>query len=232
MSDMRWERWAAASGVAFVVLAVIGFLFAYDLPKAGSSGDEVLTYFRENDTAVTWQALFFGLAVIAFLWFIGTLASAIRRAENDPAGRIPAITVVAGATAAALYMGGEAAILSLAKNADQLEAGSALTLHGASTTAFLLTDFVAATFVTAVALGVMRTALLPTWISYAGAVFVVIALIDGVGGILSDSDTFGSGGFIGTISFLAFLAWTAVTSATLTQRVAATAPTPRMAPTG
>jgi hypothetical protein len=231
MSDTRWERWAAATGVAFVVLAVVGFIFAYDLPQTGSTGDEVLTYFRDNDTAVTWQALFFGLAVMAFLWFVGTLASSIRRAENDPAGRIPAIVVVSGATAAALYMGGEAAILSLAKSADSLEAGSALTLHTASTTAFLLTDFVAATFVIAVALGVMRTGLLPTWIAYGGAVFVVLALIDGVGGTLSDSDAFGSGGFFGTISFLAFLAWTLVTSATLMQRVAATAPTPRMAPT-
>jgi hypothetical protein len=232
MSDMRWERWAAASGVAFVVLAIVGFLFAYDLPQAGSTGDEVLTYFRDNDTAVTWQALFFGLAVIALLWFVGTIAAAIRRAENDPAGRIPAITVAAGAAAAALYMGGEAAILSLAKNAGELEAGTALALHGASTTAFLLTNFVAATFVAAVALGVLRTGLLPAWISYAGGVFVVVALIDGVGGILSDAEAFGTGGIIGTLSFLAFLAWTLVTSALLTQNVAATAPTPRMAPTG
>jgi protein-S-isoprenylcysteine O-methyltransferase Ste14 len=232
MSDTRWERWAAASGVAFVVLALVGFLFAADLPKAGSTGDEVLTYFRDNDTAVTWQALFFGLAVVAFLWFVGTIAAALRRAENDPAGRIPAITVVSGATAAALYMGGESAILALAKSADGLEPGSALALHGASTSAFLLTDFVAATFVTAVALGVLRTGLLPMWISYAGAVFVVIAVLDGVVGTLSDSEAFGSGGVIGIITFLAFLAWTLVTSATLTQRVAATAPTPRMAPTG
>jgi hypothetical protein len=232
MSDTRWERWAAASGVAFAVLAIVGFLFASDLPQAGSTGDEVLTYFRDNDTAVTWQVLFFGLAVIAFLWFVGTIAAAIRRAENDPAGRIPAITVVAGATAAALYMGGEAAILSLAKNAGELEAGTALAVHGASTTAFLLTDFVAATFVAAVALGVLRTGLLPTWIPYAGAAYVVIALVDGVGGTLSESDAFGAGGIIGIISFLAFLAWTLVTSATLTQRVAATTPAPRMAPTG
>lgn len=232
MTDTRWERWAAATGVAFVVLAVIGFVFAPDLPKTGASSDEILSWFRDNDTAVARQAFFFGLAVMAFLWFIGTLAASIRRAENDPAGRLPAITVVSGATAAALYLGGTAAILGAADAAGELEAGTARALYELGTGAFLLTDFVAATFVVAVSLAVIRTALLPAWIAYAGPIYVVLAITDGAGGILSDSEAFGAGGVMGIISFLAFLAWTLVTSALLTQRALAQAPAPRMAPTG
>lgn len=231
MTDMRWERWAAASGVVFAVLAVVGYLFATDIPARGATGDEIVTWFTENDTAAMWESFFFGLAVVAFLWFIGTLAASIRRAENDPAGRIPAIVVITGATAAALYMGGQAGVLALAQAGTELEAGTALAIHQTATSAFALTNFVVAGLVFAVSLAIMRTGLLPTWLAYAGGLYIVLAIVDGVGSTLSTSDTFGSGNALGIISFLAFLAWALITSALLMQRVGAQAPEARMAPT-
>jgi hypothetical protein len=230
MTDTRWDRWAAASGVAFAVLAIVGYLFAMNIPARGSSGEEVTTWFADNDTAVMWESFFFGLAVVAFLWFVGTLAAAIRRAENDPAGRLPAIIVITGATAAALYMGGQAGLLTLAQ-ATGLEAGTALAIHHTAGSAFALTNFVVVALVTAVSLAITRTAFLPAWLAYAGGVYVIVALVDGIGTTLSTNDTFGAGNPLGVISFVAFLAWTLITSALLTQRVMATEPTPRMAPT-
>lgn len=231
MTDTRWERWAAASGVAFAVLAIVGYLFAMDIPARGASGDKVTTWFAENDTAVMWESFFFGLALVAFLWFVGTLAGTIRRSENDPAGRLPAIVVITGATAAAIYMGGQAGLLTLAQTTGDLEAGTALAIHYTAGSAFALTNFVVVALVTAVSVAITRTGFLPAWLAYVGAVYVVVALVDGIGSTLSTNDTFGAGNPLGVISFVAFLAWTLITSALLTQRVTATEPTPRMAPT-
>lgn len=231
MTDTRWERGAAGTGVAFAVLAIVGYLFATDMPARGSTGDEILTWFRENDTGVMWQAFFFGVALLAFLWFIGTLAAAIRKAENDPAGRLPAITVITGATAGALYMGGEAGLLAIAQAPNEFEAGTALAIHQTATAAFAFTNFVVIGLVVAVSMAVMRTGLLPTWSAYLGGVYVVIAIVDGIGSTLSTSDAFGAGNAFGIISFLAFLGWTLITSVLLVQHVGAEAPRARMAPT-
>jgi hypothetical protein len=232
MTDIRWDRWAAGSGIAFAVLAVAAFLFAYDLPTAGDSSTQIVSYFQDNDTAVLWQAFLFGLAAIAFLWFTGTIAASIRRAENDPAGRIPAIIVAAGATSAALYLAGIGALVTLAKSAGELEPATARVIYEASAAAFTLTDFTAIVFVAAISLGVVRTGLLAPWIAYAGAVAIVVGIVHAFGALLSDAEAFGPGGVIGIISFLVFLAWTLATSALLVQRIAAEVPTPRMAPTG
>jgi hypothetical protein len=231
MTDMRWDRWAAATGIAFVALAVVGFMFAPDIPESGAANDAVLAWFQNNSTEIGWQAFLFGLAGAAFLWFIGTLAAAIRRAENDPAGRLPAIIVVSGAAAVALYSAGMTAILGAAKM-DALEAGTARVLYELGTGAFLLTNFIVVPFVLAVSLAIVRTGLLPAWLAYVGPVYAVVALVDAAGGTLSDSDAFGAGGIFGTISFLAFLAWTLVTSVLLMQRMTVEAPEVRMAPTG
>jgi len=231
MIDTRWERWAAASGVVFVVLAVVAFLFAYDSPTRGDTSEAILSYFNENDTAIAWQAFVFGLSAIAFIWFVGTLAATVRRAENDPAGRLPAIIVTAGATSAGLFLAGTGANLALANSAGEIEAATARTVYEIGAGAFTITDFTAATLVLAVALAVVRTALLPVWTAYLGVTAAAILIVDAFGGIVTDSDAFGPGSVFGTIAFLVFLAWTLVTSALLAQRVGAEVPTARMAPT-
>lgn len=231
MTDTRWDRWAAASGVVFVVLALAAFLFAYDLPTAGDSNEQILSYFRENDTAVTWQAFLFGLAAIAFVWFFGTIAASIRKAEADPAGRLPAIVVIAAATTAGLYLVGIGVTTTLAKTAETIEAGTAGAIYELSSTAFTLTDFTAATITFAIAVAIVRTGLLPASSAYAAAAVGVLLIVHSAGALLSDSDAFGPGGIVGVIAFLAFLAWTLTASWLLMQRVAAESPAPRMAPT-
>lgn len=231
MTGTRWDRWAAGSGVVFVVLALAAFLFAYDMPTAGDSNEAILSYFTENDTAVTWQAFLFGLAAIAFVWFIGTIAASMRRAEADPAGRLPAITVVAGATTAALYLVGIGGTTTLAKSAGEIEAATAGAMYELSNTAITLSDFTAAALVMAISLAIVRTALLPAWTAYAGTAVVALLIVHGAGALLTDSDAFGPGGIVGVIAFLAFLAWTLATSSLLMQRVTVEAPTARMAPT-
>ena len=232
MSDTRWERWASGSGVAFVVLFVAGLLLASDLPKAGDSNDAILGWFQDRETELGWQAALFGLAGIAFVWFVGTLAAAIRRAESDPAGRLPAIVVVAGATTAGIYTVAEAVLVAGSNAAGAIDAATARALYETGTTAAVLSTFPAIAFVAAVSIAVVRTGLLPRWLSYAGGIFVAISLIDVGGRLIDGNEAFGPGGWYGLVALIAFLVWTLAASTLLLQRISAQAPAPRMAPTG
>jgi hypothetical protein len=217
--EVRWDRWAPATGIAFVALAVIAFLLAPDTPNADDSNDEVFSYFTDKDTRILWGAFFFALSGVAFLWFFGTLASLLRRAEADPAGRLPAIMVTSAAASAGLFLAATGAYAALAAGADgNLNADSGRALFDLGNLAFVFTNVPASVLVAAASLGALRTAFLPAWLAWAGIGFFVLALVDLFGRLAVDSAAFGSGGIVGTIVFVVFLAWTLAASFLLTQR--------------
>jgi hypothetical protein len=208
--SLRWQRFAHASGIAFVVTALVAFLIA-GAPETGATGEEVVSHFRENENAYKWQALLYGLAAAFFVWFFGTVAARIRRAENDPAGRLPAIVVLASATTGALYVVGVAAWTSLAKTAQ--EEGATRALFDLGDQAFALANFTAAALAFAVALAVLRTMLLDEWVAWGGIALAAILVVTGVVQVFSDGD---AATVLGYIAFLAFLAWALALSALLT----------------
>jgi hypothetical protein len=225
LHDQRWERAAAAMGIGFVVFALIAFLFAPDYPKGDASDNDVLRYFADNDTRVLWQAFMFGLAGICFLWFFGTVAGLLRRAEPATAGRLPAIVVAAAAAGAAFHGVGVASFSALANSV----APVGRPLFDLGNMVWTLTNFPAITLAAAVSLGVLRSGLLPDWVAWIGAAYIVLGLIDAFGRTAGDSTTFGPGGAFGTLTFLVFLVWVLVTSLLLTQSMAPSAASRREA---
>jgi hypothetical protein len=205
-------------GIAFVVFALIAFLIAPDYPKADASDEEVLSYFVDNDTRILWQAFMFGLATICFLWFFGTVAGLLRRAEPSTAGRLPAIVVASAGASAGLFMLSVASFAALASGVSETTDPSR-GLFDLGNMAVTLANFPAATLVAAISLGVLRTAFLPDWLAWAGAVYLALGLIDVFGRTAGDSAVFGPGGAFGILTFLVFLAWVLATSVVLTQRM-------------
>lgn len=214
-----WERWAAGTGVGYVVLAIVGFFFVPDLPEPSTGNEALLAYFADKTEELSFQVFFFGLAAVSFLWFIGTLAAALRRAEDDPAGRLSLIAVVAGATANAIFIGGLVCWSALAASADTiLDQGVARGLYDLGRLAFTLSGLPAAAFVLAVSLGALRTRFLPAGVGWAGLALALVLVLDVAGATIGDDDDFGPTGSYGVITFLLFLAWIFVTSILLMQR--------------
>jgi hypothetical protein len=205
--DPRWDRWAAGTGIIFAGLALFAFLIQPSGPSSADPAEEVLSHFRDNDTSIFWQGAIFGFAATFFLWFFGTLAAAIRRAEGDPAGRIPAIIVAAAGASAGLYLAGVASWVALAKTAD--EEGTTRALFDLGNAAFGITDFTVAALVLAVSIGVLRTKLLPDWVALIGAIAAVYYVLDGFVQQTSESDFQAA---LGQISLILFLAWTLLVS--------------------
>jgi hypothetical protein len=211
--DPRWERWSTVSGVVFVFLSVLAYLFAPDLPQVNDSDIEVLEWFADNQSRLRWQVFLVALATIFFLWFFATLAGHLRRAAGTPGGRLPAVIVASAGASAALYLVGTACFGALAR----LPSEGQRALFELGNMVFAINEVVALTLVAAVSLAILRTRLLPDWLAYAGGAFVVLALVDAAGRTIGDSAAFGPGGVFGILTFLVFLAWTLAASLLLWQ---------------
>jgi hypothetical protein len=215
------ERWSAATGVGYVLLAVVGFFFVPDPPAPTISNEGLLTFFDQNRQELAFQVFFFGLASICFLWFIGTIAGAMRRAEDNPALRLHAVAVAAGATANAVFIAGMVCWAAMAASAhDVLDQGVARGLYDLGRYGYTLSGIPAAAFVLAVSLGVLRTAFLPPAVGWAGGLLTLILIVDVGGATVGNGDDFGPTGSYGVFTFLLFLVWTLVTSLFLVQRIA------------
>jgi hypothetical protein len=222
----NWDRWAAGTGVGFVLAAAVAFLIVPDPPTADDGSEFVLNFFALNDSDFLWQSFFFGLAGVFLLWFGGTLAVALRRAEGDTPGRMPAIVATTAATSVALFLLGVIAWGALASGVEVMDQGVAYGLYQFGNFAFVMTDFPAAAFAFSVALGVVRSGLLPASVGWVGAVVGVLLLANAGGRLLADSSDFAAGGNVNRIIFVLFLFWIFVTSVFLMQRT----PVARRAP--
>lgn len=211
----QWERWAVATGVVFVVLAVIAFVLATG-PDVDATGDEIVEYFQDNESAIKWQAFLFSLSAVFFLWFFGTLAALVRRDEPDAVGRLGAIIVASAGASAALYLTGLAAWTALAKTSG--ETGTTRTLFDLGDMALALSNYTAATLAAAASLAILRTRLVQDWAGWLGLAVFALLVVNGAVQIFSDSDFAEA---LARIAFLAFLAWVLATSGLLTMRMRA-----------
>lgn len=215
------DRWAAGTGIGFALAGALGFLIVPDPPSVDEGSEFILNFFAANDSDIMWQSFFFGLSSIFLLWFAGTLAGALRRAENDEAGRLPGVIVASAAAATALFLLGVTTWGAVASGVEVMDQGVAYGLYQLGNYAFVMTDFPAAAFVWAVSLGIARTVLLPTSVAWVGGGVGLLLLVNAGGRLLGDESTFAAGGTTGTIIFVLFIFWVLVTSIFLVQRVPA-----------
>lgn len=216
-----WERWAAGTGIAFVLSAAVAFLIVPDPPSADEGSEFVLNFVAANDSDLLWQSFFFGLAGLFLLWFGGTLSAALRRAQGEAYDRTPAIVVASAGAAVALFLLGVTSVGALASGVEVMDQGVAYGLYQLASFAFVMTDFPAAAFVWAAALGIGRSALLPKSVGWVGGVVGLLLVVNAGGRLLADSADFAPGGTVNTLVFGLFLFWVLVTSIFLVQRVPA-----------
>jgi thiosulfate reductase cytochrome b subunit len=92
----RWERYAPLTGVAAVILWIVGtFLLEKDDRPDGKDTAAFVAWVEENDTAILAGAIVFGFGVVFFLWMLGSLRSTLVAAEGGT-GRLATIAFAGG----------------------------------------------------------------------------------------------------------------------------------------
>jgi hypothetical protein len=182
LGDERWERWAGIGGLAFVVLTLAwGVLYA-PAPGSGDSDQKIADWYGDhgNRTKVWVAAILLMLAAVAFLWFLGSLRTLLRRVEGPP-GRVSALSFGAGLVLTALVFAKNAAAtapaVSITFGLDSSELDpAAFRLFNALFHLLVYQElFAGAALIAFTSVLALRTGLLPRWLGGGG--FVVAAVV-------------------------------------------------------
>jgi hypothetical protein len=210
------RRWAALSGIVFVVLMLTGAYFVTDVPEADASAREIAGYLDDsgNHTRNIVGAYIWVVGGLAFLGFLAGLRAVLRRAEGDP-GTLSSLVFGAGVVFTAVWSASAAALAAVAYAVEFADApvsdpdlvrvlpqlGSLLLLLGGGFAGILL--------VAATSILVFRTGVLPRWLAWLGIPVAVALVVD-----------------VTYMNILPFVGWVLVASITLLMRQEATVPEP------
>lgn len=192
MSNRLLAQLGAACGIVYVVLLIGG-------PSIGGPTSRV---------AFSLEIL----AFLSFLFFLGSLWSAMRRAERG-SGWLSATAFGAGLMSVTIKVASAAPVLAVRYRAGGLDPQLASTLQDINNASFFLTFFPLAVLLGAFAMVAVRSDTLPGWLGWTAAALTAAFVVGGIAG----SGDLGSD-WAGLPMFL-FTLWVVATSIVLIRRV-------------
>jgi hypothetical protein len=99
MSDRDWERLGAATGAFSVLLFIVGFAIFPTPPDVDASATAIHTYYADEQGGIQASMVLLTAALFFFIWFLGSLRSALRAAEGGT-GRVSSIAFAGGLVSA------------------------------------------------------------------------------------------------------------------------------------
>ena len=226
MSDAQAKRAAAATGIVFVLLIVIGlFVVIPKAPAFDSSPARIQQFYIQHRHDLHVGLFIASFGCFFFVWFLGSLVSHLRAAEGRE-GRLTAIVFGSGLIFIADFI---IALAVIAVAAFRPEQTSAELIRALNDLGFLLAvtvALVATAFFAAIARLSLKTAALPSWLSWL-AVLAAIGNGLAVGGVFKDTGAFsaGNGALAFYVPFISFLLWILLASIVLTARADVETPT-------
>jgi len=218
MNKALFDRLAAASGIIGVVLFIVAFAIYGSPPTVDDDAQTVADFFSDNRSQVLWGIFLQGLGVLAFLWFVAALATAMR-----DAGEARLAAAAYGSFLLVFSLGATAAMARATLAYSVADSGSdfVLPLYHLAVVIDVVGGLLIAGLYVAVGGAALRTRLFPLWWAWlsglAGLWAIVNATAWGRDGFWSPT---GAGAFIG---FVVFFVWMLVTSILLTRRTPSTA---------
>ncbi|MEK6277611.1 MAG: hypothetical protein AABM29_06330 [Actinomycetota bacterium] len=227
MDEQQRERLGAATGILAVVALVAGFIFGPDKPPGfDDTAQQVSTYVHDNRDEIQFVTASTVLAGVFLLWFLGSLARALRLAEGQGPGRLAAVAFAGGIFTVTLANAGQAAQWAASYHTE-LDPSVIQGLWDIGIGAFLLTGIGIATFVGASSLVALRTGALPSPLAGFGAALGAYTIVVAAVGSFKETGAFSpSDGALGFFVFFGFLAWVLLTSIVLVRRVGSGGPAP------
>lgn len=196
---------APLTGVASVACFVVGFVILGVGKAPGPfSADEIVSFYTENSSKVTFGSTLFMVGAVAFLFFVGSLWRVLRSAEG-PTGWLSNVALGGGIVATAgMFMFTQLGA-TLAEVADHIDPAAAQAIHSVHYPAITLPGGMAILLL-AGGLVVTRTKALPVWLGW-------VALVLGVASLSR----------LGFAVFLASWLWIVIVSILLVRRMSASA---------
>jgi hypothetical protein len=185
MASRGLRVWASLSGLAFVVLAVVGAILLFDGPSDASPAKMASWYgSSSNRTHLHIGWVLTGLGLFALIWFVAALRERVRASEAaapEDGTFLSTVVLVGGTVYVAVSMAAIAVadgIRTMSDDTYQHRVYSGV-IHAAGDASYLLVvtaGAAMAALIFATAVAVRRYAILPRWISWFGFVAGVAAI--------------------------------------------------------
>jgi uncharacterized protein DUF4386 len=211
---VRRREWLVPlTGVAFIVVAIIGFIVGGEPPDVKNPPQEIVDHYVDNQDSVQAGVLVQMIAAALLLFFAGYLRKFLRAAPGE-GGMLPAVAL-AGATVMAAGVALDGTIsFALAESADDIEPASVQALQAVWDNDWPMIILGASVLMIASGLSIALYGALPKWLGWIGVLIGVVGLTP-----------------IGFVAFLGGALWILVLSVLLTLRARAlTQPPPPSAP--
>jgi hypothetical protein len=192
MDNDRYARYGALTGIVFVVLLVIGFLIVTPTPPdLDSPVDEWSQYYIDNQDAIRAALVLVTASLFFFIWFLGSIASALRLAFGNP--RLPTVAVAGGITFTATLFVAITATAVAAHRPDEVSPELTRALNDVAVLAGVPMIAGLVAFFGATAVVILRTDILPPWLGWLSAVAAVVQPLT-FGALFTDSGAFAADG--------------------------------------
>ncbi len=223
VDDARWERWAAATGIGFVVALIAGFAIAPPPPKLSADAATVAAYFADNQGAVLLSSVVsIGLGGVLLVWWLGSLRLFLRRAGTD-GGRLSAVAFGAGLVALVGLTQFFAIRATLAFGlGGTVDASVSKGFFALAYAVDALNVFPVGALLVAASVSAWRSGAFPRWLAWLGLLVGVSRWVTGLDVVLKES-ILGDEGAIGMLVFVGVLSWIVAASVVMIRRSSAAA---------
>jgi hypothetical protein len=175
MSLSGLERLAPLTGVAFVVLVVVGGLVQGDSPDFLDDSETIASYYTDDSGQIMASSYLTMLAIPFLIWFVGTLRSRLRAVEVE--GRLAGIAFAGGIAGATLLLASAITNAAAALRADEdagIDPATATTLFDLSGALFGFSGLAFAALVGASAVVALRFGgPLPRWLAWVSLALLI-----------------------------------------------------------
>lgn len=219
MNETTWERYGAASGLAFVVLFMLSVFIVPMPPHLDASTGSVAAYFMSHSKVLLLTEVLTAFSVMAFLWFLGHLRHVMQRAESGHEELSP-IVMVAGVALAgfALMSAVPTSILAfMAHRGDALAGSTVRMMWDWNQVGVAFLTLTLGLFLMVASMAMVRKEMVATWLGWGGMALAALCWIDGI--VLFFQQTYSSfDNALGLVALLGFALWMAVASISMLQR--------------
>jgi hypothetical protein len=184
MNVARWERYAPLTGVLAVILWVIGIIIlsgpGHVSNNSNDSPADILSQYVHHDHPIAIGVWLIVLGALAFLWFIGSVRSALFTAEGGT-GRLASIAAFGGVATGLCVLLAHLPSFAAATTNARLTPDSAKALVLMDDVFFYGAEFAVAVLFLATAISIWRFRVFPGWLAWVSLVFAILAVIPPVG---------------------------------------------------
>jgi len=220
MTERTWEKYGAASGIAFGILLVVAIFVAPQPPHIDASAQKIVAYYSSHRHSVVASGVFGAFATVAAVLFIAHLRHVFDRVEKGVEG-LSTVIYAAGlvTVAASLMSGGLSTTLAFmtVQPGGGVDAGLVRALYDVTYVSYGPTFLLLATFLGAVAIGMIRGEVATPALGWFAAVVAATSVAAAIGQLTVSSYSAGWTA-VSLVAILGLAAWDIVAGATMMAR--------------